>query len=56
MHASRGSRFDGGISGLVIIHFSASAAMERHQSYRPNLGISKADHWACHANGLRRAG
>jgi len=35
--------FDGGFSGLVIINFSASAAMELYQSYLLNMGMSKED-------------
>jgi CheY-specific phosphatase CheX len=35
--------FDGGFSGLVIINFSASAAMELYRSYMLNMGMAKAD-------------
>ncbi|MDD2846586.1 MAG: DUF3334 family protein [Rhodoferax sp.] len=35
--------FDGGFSGLVIINFSAAAAMEMYQSYMVNMGMSKSD-------------
>ena len=35
--------FDGGFSGLVIINFSASAAMELYRSYMLNMGMDKAD-------------
>lgn len=35
--------FDGGFSGLVIINFSAAAAMELYQSYMLNMGMSKSD-------------
>lgn len=35
--------FDGGFSGLVIINFSASAAMELYQSYLLSMGMSKED-------------
>ena len=35
--------FDGGFSGLVIINFSAPAAMELYQSYLLNMGMSKED-------------
>ena len=35
--------FDGGFSGLVIINFSAAAAMEMYQSYMLNMGMSKSD-------------
>ncbi len=35
--------FDGGFSGLVIINFSAAAAMELYASYLLNMGMSKDD-------------
>lgn len=35
--------FDGGFSGLVIINFSASAAMELYQKYLLNMGMSPSD-------------
>ena len=35
--------FDGGFSGLVIINFSAQAAMELYSSYLLNMGMSKDD-------------
>ena len=35
--------FDGGFSGLVIINFSAAAAMELYQSYMLNMGMSQSD-------------
>jgi CheY-specific phosphatase CheX len=35
--------FDGGFSGLVIINFSAQAAMELYQSYMLNMGMSRDD-------------
>ncbi|MDD2546626.1 MAG: DUF3334 family protein, partial [Burkholderiaceae bacterium] len=35
--------FDGGFSGLVIINFSAQAAMELYESYMLNMGMSKDD-------------
>lgn len=35
--------FDGGFSGLVIINFSADAAMELYQSYLLNMGMSQSD-------------
>ena len=35
--------FDGGFSGLVIINFSASAAMELYRSYMLNMGMAQAD-------------
>lgn len=33
--------FDGGFSGLVVINFSAQAAMELYESYMVNMGMSK---------------
>jgi len=33
--------FDGGFSGLVVINFSAQAAMELYESYMQNMGMSK---------------
>ena len=35
--------FDGGFSGLVIINFSAQAAMELYSNYLLNMGMSKSD-------------
>ena len=35
--------FDGGFSGLVIINFSAQAAMELYANYLLNMGMSKDD-------------
>ena len=35
--------FDGGFSGLVIINFSAQAAMELYTNYLLNMGMSKDD-------------
>ncbi|MEO5795827.1 MAG: DUF3334 family protein [Rhodoferax sp.] len=35
--------FDGGFSGLVIINFTAQAAMELYESYLLNMGMSRAD-------------
>lgn len=35
--------FDGGFSGLVVINFSAAAAMELYQSYMLSMGLSKED-------------
>ena len=35
--------FDGGFSGLVIINFSAAAAMELYQSYMLNMGMAQKD-------------
>jgi hypothetical protein len=34
--------FDGGFSGLVIINFSAAAAMELYQSYMLNMGMAQS--------------
>lgn len=33
--------FDGGFSGLVVINFSAQAAMELYESYMLNMGMAK---------------
>jgi len=33
--------FDGGFSGLVVINFSASAAMELYSNYMLNMGMAK---------------
>lgn len=35
--------FDGGFSGLVVINFSAEAAMELYENYMLNMGMSKDD-------------
>lgn len=35
--------FDGGFSGLVVINFSASAAMELYESYMLSMGMAKGD-------------
>jgi len=35
--------FDGGFSGLVVINFSAQAAMELYQSYMVNMGMAKEE-------------
>ncbi|THF66983.1 DUF3334 family protein [Pseudothauera nasutitermitis] len=35
--------FDGGFSGLVVINFSAHAAMELYESYMLNMGMARAD-------------
>ena len=35
--------FDGGFSGLVIINFSAEAAMELYERYLLHMGMSKSD-------------
>lgn len=35
--------FDGGFSGLVVINFSAQAAMEMYESYMLSMGMAKGD-------------
>ncbi|MDR1349542.1 MAG: DUF3334 family protein [Zoogloeaceae bacterium] len=35
--------FDGGFSGLVVLNFSAAAAMELYESYLLSMGMSKSD-------------
>ncbi|QXL85649.1 DUF3334 family protein [Comamonas sp. NLF-1-9] len=35
--------FNGGFSGLVVINFSAAAAMEIYQSYMLSMGMSQSD-------------
>lgn len=35
--------FDGGFSGLVVINFSAPAAMEMYESYMLSMGMAKSD-------------
>jgi len=35
--------FDGGFSGLVVINFSASAAMELYETYLLSMGMAKED-------------
>ncbi|MFN3376475.1 MAG: DUF3334 family protein [Burkholderiaceae bacterium] len=35
--------FDGGFSGLVIINFTAQAAMELYENYLLNMGMSRED-------------
>jgi CheY-specific phosphatase CheX len=35
--------FDGGFSGLLIMNFTAQAAMELYQSYLLNMGMSRED-------------
>ena len=42
--------FDGGFSGLVVINFSAAAAMELYQSYMINMGMSKDDLSSAHTS------
>ena len=35
--------FDGGFSGLVVINFSATAAIELYQNYMTNMGIPESE-------------
>lgn len=42
--------FDGGFSGLVVINFSAQAAMELYESYMVNMGMAKEDLAASHTS------
>jgi len=42
--------FDGGFSGLVVINFSAQAAMELYASYMLNMGMSKDGLAASHTS------
>ena len=42
--------FDGGFSGLVIINFSAAAAMEMYRSYLLNMGMSESDLASSHTS------
>ncbi len=35
--------FDGGFSGLVVINFSAQAAMELYENYMLNMGMSRSE-------------
>lgn len=35
--------FDGGFSGLVVINFSAPAAMELYETYMLNMGMSRSE-------------
>ena len=42
--------FDGGFSGLVIINFSANAAMELYRSYLLNMGMSESDLASSHTS------
>jgi CheY-specific phosphatase CheX len=42
--------FDGGFSGLVILNFSAQAAMELYQSYMTNMGMAKEDLASAHTS------
>ncbi len=40
--------FDGGFSGLVVINFSAQAAMEMYESYMLSMGMAKGDLASAH--------
>lgn len=42
--------FDGGFSGLVIINFSAAAAMELYRNYLLNMGMSESDLASSHTS------
>lgn len=42
--------FDGGFSGLVVINFSAQAAMELYESYMLNMGMSKGELASSHTS------
>ncbi|AWI77888.1 MAG: DUF3334 domain-containing protein [Betaproteobacteria bacterium HGW-Betaproteobacteria-13] len=42
--------FDGGFSGLVVINFSAQAAMELYEQYMLNMGMSKDDLTTSHTS------
>ena len=42
--------FDGGFSGLVVINFSAHAAMELYESYMLNMGMSRDDLASTHTS------
>ena len=42
--------FDGGFSGLVVINFSAAAAMELYQSYMLSMSMSKDDLASSHTS------
>ncbi|MBV2263837.1 MAG: DUF3334 family protein [Thauera sp.] len=42
--------FDGGFSGLVVINFSASAAMELYENYLLNMGMAKSDLASSHTS------
>ena len=42
--------FDGGFSGLVIINFSAAAAMELYRHYLLNMGLSESDLASSHTS------
>ena len=42
--------FDGGFSGLVVINFSAQAAMELYETYMLSMGMSKEDLASSHTS------
>ena len=42
--------FDGGFSGLVVINFSAQAAMELYESYMVNMGMNKDELASSHTS------
>lgn len=42
--------FDGGFSGLVVINFSAQAAMELYENYMLGMGMAKQDLAASHTS------
>lgn len=42
--------FDGGFSGLVVINFSAQAAMELYESYMLSMGMAKSDLASSHTS------
>lgn len=42
--------FDGGFSGLVVINFSAPAAMELYEQYMLNMGMSKDELASSHTS------
>ncbi|MDR2837988.1 MAG: DUF3334 family protein [Azonexus sp.] len=42
--------FDGGFSGLVVINFSAPAAMELYSSYMLSMGMAKGDLASAHTS------
>ncbi len=42
--------FDGGFSGLVVINFSAPAAMELYETYMLNMGMAKSDLASSHTS------
>ncbi|MBS1188581.1 MAG: hypothetical protein H6R10_373 [Rhodocyclaceae bacterium] len=42
--------FDGGFSGLVVINFSAQAAMELYQSYLLSMGMAKEELASSHTS------